>query len=315
MKPSRRKTRGTSTVFDDVYRTMVQKMPALMIPLINEVFHTDYPEDIAKAQLRNEHLEIQKKLITDSILKISGRTYHIECQSTPDGQMALRMFEYGAAIALDETRQLSSATDGVEHIRFPYASVLYLRSTEQTPSALTAIVDFPDGQQVRYRVPLVKVQSFPLDEIMEKRLFLFLPFYLLRYEKDFPLIESDDERLAQLLAEYKTIAHQLNLALTEDDHTTLYGDLVKLITRISDYLLQSYRRTRKGVDDTMGGKILELYSEKLLRRGKAEGRAEGKSEGVLETLRSLVKKGLLTIPAAAKELGVSEEDFKKMAML
>lgn len=69
MKPSRRKTRGTSTVFDDVYRTTVQKMPALMIPLINEVFHTDYPEDIAKAQLRNEHLEIQKKLITDSILK------------------------------------------------------------------------------------------------------------------------------------------------------------------------------------------------------------------------------------------------------
>lgn len=99
---ARKRTAGKqrSTVFDDVYRTMVQKMPELMIPLINEVFHTDYPEDIEKAQLRNEHLEIQRKLITDSILNISGKTYHIECQSTPDGQMALRMFEYGAAIAL-----------------------------------------------------------------------------------------------------------------------------------------------------------------------------------------------------------------------
>lgn len=93
-KATQKRTTGKqqSTVFDDVYRTMVQKMPELMIPLINEIFHTDYPEDIEKAQLRNEHLEIQRKLITDSILNISGKTYHIECQSTADGQMALRMF-------------------------------------------------------------------------------------------------------------------------------------------------------------------------------------------------------------------------------
>ena len=77
----------------------------------------------------------------------------------------------------------------------------------------------------------------------------------------------------------------------------------------------------------MGGKILELYSEKLLRRGRAIGYAEGYSEryaegcaeryaeGVLKVLRSLVQKGLITISTAAKELGVSEEDFKKMAAL
>ena len=82
VKGTRRTREGTAarqrpTVFDDVYRTMVQKMPELMIPLINEVFHTNYPEDIEKAQLRNEHLEIQKKLITDSILNIAGNMYRI----------------------------------------------------------------------------------------------------------------------------------------------------------------------------------------------------------------------------------------------
>ena len=34
-----------NTIFDDVFRTMVEKRPYLAVPLINEVFHTSYPED------------------------------------------------------------------------------------------------------------------------------------------------------------------------------------------------------------------------------------------------------------------------------
>ena len=31
-----------NTIFDDVFRTMVQKIPKLLIPVINEVFGTNY---------------------------------------------------------------------------------------------------------------------------------------------------------------------------------------------------------------------------------------------------------------------------------
>ena len=34
-----------NTIFDDVFRTMVEKIPQLAIPLINEVFQTSYPEN------------------------------------------------------------------------------------------------------------------------------------------------------------------------------------------------------------------------------------------------------------------------------
>ena len=44
-----------NTIFDDVFRTMVEKMTYLVVPLINEVFHTAYPEDVKIVQLRNEH--------------------------------------------------------------------------------------------------------------------------------------------------------------------------------------------------------------------------------------------------------------------
>ncbi len=55
-----------NTIFDDVFRTMVEKMPYLIVPLINEVFHTSYPEDVKIVQLRNEHQLENGEPITDA---------------------------------------------------------------------------------------------------------------------------------------------------------------------------------------------------------------------------------------------------------
>ena len=49
------------TIFDDVFRTIAQKMPFLLIPLINEVFQTNYSEDIHFQQLRG--FDIRKTTI------------------------------------------------------------------------------------------------------------------------------------------------------------------------------------------------------------------------------------------------------------
>ena len=57
---------GNSTIFDDVFRTMLEKMPQLVVPLINEVFGTSYPEDIEIIQKRNEHQTPKGRVITDS---------------------------------------------------------------------------------------------------------------------------------------------------------------------------------------------------------------------------------------------------------
>ena len=60
-----------NTIFDDVFRTMIEKMPYLAVPLINEVFHTSYPENVPIVQLRNEHQQENGEIITDSCLKIA----------------------------------------------------------------------------------------------------------------------------------------------------------------------------------------------------------------------------------------------------
>ena len=43
-----------STIFDDVFRTETEKMPERTIPLINEVFGTNYPSNVEIIQGRNE---------------------------------------------------------------------------------------------------------------------------------------------------------------------------------------------------------------------------------------------------------------------
>ena len=70
---------SNNTIFDDVFRTMIEKMPELVIPLINEVFGTDYPADIPIIQQRNEHQTEDGEIITDSNLCIGNLIYHIEC--------------------------------------------------------------------------------------------------------------------------------------------------------------------------------------------------------------------------------------------
>ncbi len=60
------------------------------------------------------------------------------------------------------------------------------------------------------------------------------------------------------------------------------------------------------------------YEMELRRReemGREEGRAEGRAEGVFSALASLVRKNLLSLSDAAKEAGLSVEEFRKMAML
>ena len=44
-----------NTTFDNVFRTMLEKMPELIVPVLNEIFGTNYPLDVPLEQLRNEH--------------------------------------------------------------------------------------------------------------------------------------------------------------------------------------------------------------------------------------------------------------------
>ena len=266
---------NNNTIFDDVFRTMVEKMTYLVVPLINEVFHTSYPEDVKIVHLRNEHQLEDGELITDARLLIGDKVYHIECQSTDDTTMAIQMVEYDFAIALENGRRIGRKY----YLEFPKSCVIYLSCTKNTPDFQEVEMKLPDGQVCEYRIPTVKVEHYTKDSIFEKNLLMLLPFYVMRYEVAADMIGKDAEKLQRLLNEYETIRINLEKDISMVGRSELYADLNKLIIRISDYIFRKEENVRKGVDEVMGGKVLQLESERLREEGMAIGEARGKAEG------------------------------------
>ena len=130
-----------STIFDDVFRTETEKMPELTIPLINEVFGTNYPSNVEIIQGRNEHLTKSGKKITDSYIIIGEKRYHMKCKSTEDSTMILRMMEYDFAISVEYAEKVH----GVYRMQFPHSCILYLRGDTQEKN-ISMELQFPDNQ-------------------------------------------------------------------------------------------------------------------------------------------------------------------------
>ncbi len=285
-----------NTIFDDVFRTMLEKMPVLIIPVINEVFHTSYSKNEEIVQYRNEHHLPSGGISTDSYFRISDKLYHLECQSTADSSMSIRMIEYDFSIALEG----ASKTGDMYEMNFPHSCVVYLRHNSHTPDHLKVKVNLPDENFFIYQIPTLKVQEYTRDDIFQKKLLFFLPFYIIRYEKLLNRIEGNPALLGQMLSEFETIRKQLKENLPGDAEADLYTRLVELIKRISDYILQPSEQLKERIGDIMGGKVLELETDRIidhatkigLERGLEQGLEQGLERGLEQGLEQGLERGL-----------------------
>lgn len=289
-----------NNIFDDVFRTLLEKMPELAVPLINEVFGTSYPEDIEIIQKRNEYQTKQGEIITDSHLMILDKAYHIECQSTNDSSMVIRMIEYDFSISLEFMR----LEDGKYRMYFPHSCILYLRGN-QDRKLLSVEMIMPDGSVTEYKVPAIYVGHYTKDEILQKQLFFLLPFYIMRYEKG--NLEAEYPELKAMLEEYREIEKCLEEEFLEEGKEKAYRDLIELILRIAEYILRNQEEARKGFGDVMGGKVLELESDKLIQEGVKRGLEQERAKSV----RALLHKGK-TAEEVADLLDLTVEYVKKI---
>ena len=264
-----------STIFDDVFQTIKEKMPELVIPLINEAFGTAYAQDIPILRGENEHHTVNGKIITDSYLIIGSRKYHLECQSTESSTMILRMIEYDFAIGLEYAEK----EDDIYQIRFPHSCVLYLRGGSLKDHMDLNLV-FPDGQSVKYTVPVLRMQWYSLEELLEKNLIMLLPFYIIRYEKLKEQLEKDGSLREELYEEYRSIEKYLEEIFLFKGHEKAFRDMMELINRITGYIFSESEKIKEGLGERMGGKVLELESDRLIKQGEQIGLERGEQIGL-----------------------------------
>lgn len=298
-----------SDIYDGAFRTILNDCRKLVIPVINEIFGESYTGDEKIEFFPNEHFidqqdEADRKRITDTNFRITGtetKKYYLECESSyPNGRITIRLFEYDSQIALDE----GEITEETLTVTFPNTAVLYLRTRKKTPDKMKYVIVTPGGT-VQYDIPIMKVKSYLLDDIFEKRLLMLIPFYIFSHEDSFPDYNSSRQRLENLKSEYREILDRLN-GLEEQGIIGAFDKrtIIELSSDVIKEITQKYENVKKGVGDIMGGALIETEARRL--------KNEAEKEAAKKTALRLLQMGKLTIEEVAVGSGRPVSEVKKL---
>ena len=210
------------------------------------------------------------------------------------------MIEYDFHIALEE------ALEGDKkpcEINFPASCVVMLRHNSKTPDTIDIKVNLPDGESFIYKTKVVKAQSYSFGDIFKRRLFLLLPYYLMRYEGMIGRIVEDENLRSQLIAECTSIRNELISAMARAGSMMLYEELTALIIRVSNYVFRQNEKLQDEVNKAMGGEVLELLHERA-ERLEREALDRGLEQGLEQGLEEGLEGGLSGLAARLKERGI-----------
>ena len=164
------------------------------------------------------------------------------------------------------------------------------------------------GGTVQYDIPIMKVQSYSLDNIFEKRLLMLIPFYIFSHEKNFPEYNNNEQKLAELKAEYQEILERLD----ELEQQAVIGafdkrTIIDLSSDVIKEIAQKFENVQKGVGDMMRGALIETSARKL------KNEAENETKRI--TALRMLKRGKLTIEEIAEDSGLSVTEVEQLASL
>ena len=270
---------NNNTIYDDVFKTMLEKFPELIIPLVNEEFHQNYPMNAKMESLNLESHKEEGHVIADSVFKIENHIYHVECQSNIDNTIAVRILEYDFYIAM---KGMTKGDDDIYEIEFPKSCVIYLRHNENTKDSMKVRVKVTDTLTFHYEVPVVKAQEYTVEEIFEKKLFMLLPFYIMRYEKH-GNDTMEEEELVKIVEEYKGIVSKMEEAFysaNDIDGERLCAELLELMKRLAEHIFRNNENAKRKIGGAiMGGTAFKTLTERL-----------EESESEKEKLKSRIEK-------------------------
>ncbi|MCD8015889.1 MAG: hypothetical protein LUG99_22580 [Lachnospiraceae bacterium] len=329
-------------LWDEILRKEVFTMPFLIFPLIYEVHGQYYPKDTTIVPFGTEYSveRVQTKDISsiraDTSFWITVWLYHFECEIGTDPEIEHRTFEYDTQAALACSK--NQLVKDPKSLTFPYSAILFLKPGIRKPDRLTcriqlstytadassqtssrtdtanrtyedktAVAPHTDTKYVDYEVAAVKVQSYTIQQIRERQLYILIPFTPLRFRPMLKKIREEkydvESAKLKLTNYFQEIIIILNKAvaegyLNENNRKDILSLLRKAMIRVfykNDELLSEVIR--------MTTPLLELPSE-IIARIEAEKDAEKDAEiKELTAIKDAEIKELTTIKdAEIKEL-------------
>ena len=282
--------------YDDVHKTLATDCKRLLIPLINEVFGTDYDEN-TDVSMQQQELMLQsgvkvEKKIMDSAILLTGRDgreslYHIESETGKygKGRVLWRLFEYDAQMARDGGK----LKDGILNITFPRSAVIFLREKPGGVSELIMRIHCAedDGGVLDIPVRVLKIQEYSIEEIFDRHLYFLIPFHIFSHEKDLKWYNNEEKKLEELKELYGDIIRKLEIE-RDTDHIDSYEmmTIIRMSHEVLDRIAAKYKKVKEEVGEVMGGRVLEYPEKDILRRGIQQGLEQGENERQAEKKRA-----------------------------
>lgn len=254
-------------LWDTMFKTILQEMPQMVLPLINEAFEENYDIDTKIISLNNEFYNGDgSKVVSDTTFLVNHMLYHLECQFSNDKEMAFRMFEYDFHIAVSDTKREKR----FEEVVFPKSCVVYITTNQKNPKSLRMKIKFPNGEFL-YEVPTIRVQDYSLENIRKKRLLLFLPYLVLQYSQKLknkkpPTIEEIKRFYRKIISILEAACQDKVIEIWE------YNMLLEMIKKAQQHIFGNYPEMKKEVD-SMVANVLNLQSLKMRDELKAAKQA------------------------------------------
>ena len=288
-------------IYDNAFLSVCAWHKRLLIPLINEVFHKNIPEDAEIEHSSNEQFwqgvnddnkETLIKRITDALIRVDGGKYHFECESKNDGEILIRLSEYDMQIALHDATYSNYSVKMV----LPETAVVFLRNHKKIPKE--GNISYYKGDQVlTHTIPFLKVRDYTLEELVDKRLYLLFPFYLMRYEyaikhspDKYELIEKEAGKV------YDNIINAYDegiLTKTECENIILLcKDVVSEISKNTDI--------QERLVNTMGTEVLLTAEERGIEKGALNTK--------IEAVKNLMKNMKWSVEQALDALSITGDE-------
>lgn len=233
----------------------------------------------------------------DNVFRINDVTYHFEFQYTNDGTMAFRMWEYDIKLALRDYK----LNEGRMEFDFPRSCVVYIARNGNYPKDnLELRINFQDGQHIMFKIPVIRLQDYKIEEIEKKKLWLFYPFMVLQYAADLKV----QNRLTKkdVLTDYKKILESIETAY-DNGEIIIDEDalLLEAILTTNRHAMKKYQKIMEGVEN-MVNPVLQLKHKQIEQMAELSMLMEMKVEGVPKQV----------IVRIAKKKNIPEEEVNKI---
>ncbi len=274
--------KGLNKPYDSAFKSIVQKCPRLALFLIDEMFYQngliskEYDGTEQVNLLNGELTDLEDGNLAEDIrLKVENEEHgiHLECESSPGNfRVMLRVVQYHMRTAVDNMKVYNRCIK----VRIDVSGVLFLRCTKNTPKKVWVIVEGPLGSMF-YPIPALLLKSYDRELILEKKLYILLPFLFFNYEKELENVENP-QNFEKLKSLYGQIIDDLKEKTADGSINAYEAQTLYVALRIVLEALGRKNNAMKEVKEIMGGRVLKFPADKVFNEGKSEGRKEERKE-------------------------------------